>query len=284
MARLIHRILLVEEDIHVKFHNKVVVVTGGGNGIGRELVLGLLAHGARVAAIDISQSALEETLVLSGNKKHKLTIHVVNITDKGAVETLPAQIIAQHGAVDGLINNAGIIQPFVKLADLDYETIERVMDVNYYGMLYMIKAFLGHLMTRPEAHLINISSMGGFLPFPGQAVYGASKAAVKLMTEGLYTELLNTSVQVTVVFPGAIGSNILKNSGVAVSPQMEKLQKVIKPMKPTRAARIIIRGAENDRYRILVGLDAVFLDFLYKFSPKRSAQLLHWLMKSLLSE
>jgi short-subunit dehydrogenase len=268
----------------VKVQNKIIVVTGGGNGIGRELVLGLLSRGASVAAVDINQSALEETAELSGDKKHKLTTHVVNITDKGAVETLPAQTIAQHGAVDGLINNAGIIQPFVRLTDLDYEAIERVMDVNLDGTLYMTKAFLPHLLTRPEAHITNISSMGGFLPVPGQTIYGASKAAVKLVTEGLYTELLSTNVQVTVVFPGAIGSNIVENSGVGVSQTMEKLQRVIKTLPPNKAAKIIIDGIEKNRYRILVGADAVFMDFMYRLSPKRSARLIYQLMKSLLPE
>jgi NAD(P)-dependent dehydrogenase (short-subunit alcohol dehydrogenase family) len=267
-----------------KLQNKIVVVTGGGNGIGRELVLGLLSRGASVAAVDVNQSALEETVELSGDKKHKLTTHNVDITDKGAVETLPAQIIARHGAVDGLINNAGIVQPFVRLTDLDYEVIERIMNVNFYGMLYMTKAFLPHLLTRPEAHITNISSMGGFLPVPGQTIYGASKAAVKLTTEGLYTELLGTNVRVTVVFPGAIGSNIVENSGVGFSPRMEKLRRVIKTLAPSKAAKIIIDGIEKNRYRILVGSDAVFMDFMCKLSPGRSARLIYQLMKSLLPE
>lgn len=268
----------------MKVQNKIVVVTGGGNGIGRELVLSLLSRGASVAAVDINKSALEETVELSGDKKHKLTAHIVNITDKGAVETLPAQIVSQHGAVDGLINNAGIIQPFVRVKDLDYEAIERVMNVNFYGTLYMTKAFLPYLLTRPEAHITNISSMGGFLPVPGQTIYGASKAAVKLLTEGLNSELLSTNVRVTVVFPGAIGSNIAENSGVEISQKMEKLQRVIKTLAPKKAAKIIIDGIEKNRYRIPVGSDAAFMDFIYRLSPRRSARLIHQLMKSLLPE
>ena len=198
----------------MKVQNKVIVVTGGGNGIGRELVLNLLARGASVAAVDVNESALGETVKFAGDKKDKLSTHVVNITDKVAVAALPEQVIARHGAVDGLINNAGIIQPFVKVNELDFAAIERVMDVNFYGTLYMTKAFLPHFLKRPEAHITNLSSMGGFLPVPGQSVYGASKAAVKLLTEGLHSELLNTNVRVTVVFPGAIGTNIAANSGV----------------------------------------------------------------------
>jgi short-subunit dehydrogenase len=268
----------------VKVQNKTVVVTGGGNGIGRELVLGLLARGASVAAVDINPAALVETVELSGDKKHTLTTHVVDITDKGSVEALPTQVITHHGVVDGLINNAGIIQPFVRLGDLEYEAIERVMNVNLYGTLYMTKAFLPHLLTRPEAHITNISSMGGFLPVPGQTMYGATKAAVKLLTEGLNTELLSSQVRVTVVFPGAIGSEIAENSGVGVSQSMEKLRGVIRTLSPHKAAQIIIAGMEKNRERILVGADAVLLDGLYRLSPRGAGRLMYHLMKSLLPE
>ena len=148
----------------MKVENKVIVVTGGGNGIGRELVLHLLARGAKVAAVDIDQAALQATVDLAGDKKANLSTHIVNITDKEAVEALPEQVIAQHGAVDGIINNAGIIQPFVKLNELEYPAIERVMNINFYGTLYMTKTFLPHLLKRPAAHITNISSMGGFRP------------------------------------------------------------------------------------------------------------------------
>jgi len=147
----------------MKVRNKVIVITGGGNGIGRELVLNLLSKGAHVAAVDINAAALQETVGLAGVMKDKLSTHVVNITDKDAVAALPEQVITKHGTVDGVINNAGIIQHFVRVNDLDYADIERVMNVNFYGTLYMKKAFLPHFLTRPEAHITNISSMGGFL-------------------------------------------------------------------------------------------------------------------------
>ncbi len=115
----------------MKVQNKVIVVTGGGNGIGRELVLNLLARGASIAAVDINESALSETVKLAGDKKDKLSTHVVNITNKDAVAVLPEQVIAKHGAVDGLINNAGIIQPFVKVNDLYFAATKKVMDVNF---------------------------------------------------------------------------------------------------------------------------------------------------------
>jgi short-subunit dehydrogenase len=272
------------EEMAMKIQNKVIVVTGGGNGIGRELVLSLLSKGAKAAAVDRSEFALQETVALARNKKTDLSTHVVDITDRDAVAALPEQVIARHGAVDGLINNAGIIQPFARVNDLDYDAIERVMNVNFYGTLYMTKAFLPYFLQRSEAHIVNISSMGGFLPVPGQSVYGASKAAVKLLTEGLYSELLNTNVRVTVVFPGAIGTNIASNSGVGISQARanEGNQRFIKMLEPARAAEIIIDGVEQDRFRVLVGSDATFMDRLYRLSPQRAANLIFNQMKSLL--
>jgi NAD(P)-dependent dehydrogenase (short-subunit alcohol dehydrogenase family) len=270
----------------MKVQNKVVVVTGGGNGIGRELVLNLLSRGASVAAVDINEAALQETAELAEDKKSKLSTHVLNITDKEAVAALPGQVISRHGAVDGLINNAGIIQPFVRVQDLDDAAIERVMNINFYGTLYMTRAFLPHFLKRPEAHISNTSSMGGFLPVPGQTIYGASKAAVKLFTEGLHSELMNTNVRVTVVFPGAVGTNIAANSGVGLTMNSESVrnQRSIKTVAPGLAAQIIIDGIEKNQYSIFVGRDAVFMDFIYRISPKRAANFIFKQMQSLLRE
>jgi short-subunit dehydrogenase len=200
------------------------------------------------------------------------------------VAELPEKAISEHGAVDGIINNAGIIQPFVKVNDLDYAAIARVMNVNFYGTLYMIKAFLPHLLKRPESHIVNISSMGGFLPVPGQSVYGASKAAVKLLTEGLHSELSNTNVRVTVVFPGATGTNIAANSGLEQSPGSgdDSEERSIEPLAASEAAQIIVDGMERGRYRVLVGSDSKLMDLLYRVSPKYAANLIFKQMESLL--
>ena len=269
----------------MKVHNKVIVVTGGGNGMGRELVLNLLSKGAFVAAVDINEKALEETAQLAGELKKDLMTVPLNITNKEAVEALPGKVIARFGMVDGIINNAGIIQPFVRLIDLDYAAIQRVLDVNLYGTLFMVKAFLPHLRQRPVAHIANISSMGGFLPVPGQTVYGASKAAVKLLTEGLYAELLNTNVKVTLVYPGAIGTNIAANSGITVPNMPEANSKEasnIKPLPADEAAEIIIDAIERDRYSVHVGSDSKFMDFIYRLNPKGAAGFIYNQMKSLL--
>jgi NADP-dependent 3-hydroxy acid dehydrogenase YdfG len=260
----------------MEFLDKVFVVTGGANGMGRELVLQLLDRGARVAAVDINEKALAETIKLAKDNKDKLSIHVVNITDKAAVEALPEEVMKKHKVIDGIINNAGIIQPFIKVDELDYDTIHRVMDINFYGTLFMVKSFLPHLKKRPIATIANVSSMGGFLPVPGQSIYGASKAAVKLLTEGLHSELLGTNVRVSIIFPGGVATDIMKNSGVETTRKKEtsKKQKAYKMTPVDVAAKIMLDGIANEKPRILVGKDAKFMDKFTRINPVKAAALI----------
>lgn len=270
----------------MKVNNKVIVVTGAGNGMGRELVFNLLGKGAIVVAIDINEKALEETVELAKEGKSFLTTYVLDITKKEDVELITQKIIKQEGPIDGLINNAGIIQPFIKVNNLSYDKIDQVMAVNFYGTLYLTKAFLPHFLTRPEAHIVNISSMGGFLPVPGQAIYGAAKAAVKLMTEALYSELADTNVRATVVFPGAIKTDIKFNSGLENSKKRtEKEAKMAaKITMPDKAAQIIIDGMENDSFHVFIGKDAKFMDFFYRINPRKATKMIFNKMRDKLSD
>ncbi len=252
----------------MKTEGKVIVVTGAGSGIGRELALLLLSRGARVAGVDVNGVALAETVQLAGNLRDRFEGLAADITNRSAVEELPGQVIARFGAVDGLINNAGIIQPFARLNDLDYASIERVLNVNLLGSLFAIKSFLPRLLQRPEAHIVNLSSMGGFVPVPGQTIYCAAKAGVKLMSEGLGSELLGTMVKVTVVFPGAIATNIRENSGLGASPLSASSKRTVRALRAQRAAEIIVAAMERNAYNVFVGRDAWLMDKLYRFSPR----------------
>ncbi len=270
----------------MKIQDKIFVVTGAGGGIGSELALGVLARGGRVAAVDLKQDALDALKQRASSNADKLSLHAVNITDKTSVANLPQAVIEAHGQVDAVINCAGIIQPFVKINDLEYEAIDRVMSVNFYGTLYMTKTFLPFLLKCPEAYIANVSSMGGFLPVPGQSIYGASKAAVKLMTEGLYAELLDTSVHVSVVFPGATATNITKNSDVS-GPSLEdagpKAKKIAARMlAPNKAASIILDGIEKNKPQIFTGSDSKTMNRLYRLNPVSATKLIAKQMKSLL--
>lgn len=264
--------------------DKVIVVTGAGSGIGRELVLNLVKRGSKVAAVDMNADGLAETKKLAGNTGEHISTHTLNISDKAAVEALPKEVVEKHGNIDGIINDAGIIQPFVKVVDLEYEAIERVMNVNFFGTLYMTKAFLPLLLKRPEGYIVNVSSMGGFLPVPGQSVYGASKAAVKLLTEGLFAELLDTNVHVTIVFPGATKTNISSNSGVVISAGAadDSKKPAIPMLSAEAAAEEIVSGMERNKPMVFTGKDSKFLNTLYRLNPVSATKFIAKQMKSLL--
>lgn len=266
----------------MKLHNKTLVLTGGGSGIGRALCLALLDRGARVAIADVNEAGMEETRKLAGNKAGQLSLHKLNIADRQAVEGFAQSLIAQYGTVEGIINNAGIIQPFVKVNELDYEKMERIMNINFYGTLHMVKAFLPHLLSRSEAHIVNVASMGAFIPFPGQTLYGASKAAVKLLTEGLYAELMDSPVRVTLVMPGAVNTNISANSGVTMRGNASASEAKMQPLAPEKAAVIILDAVERDELHVLVGSDARFLNFYYRLSPGRAIRFIVNKMKGLM--
>lgn len=255
--------------------------------MGRALALLLIERGASVAGVDFNENSITETqLLLKENRREYFSIHVLSIDDKEKILKLPSEIIAIHGKIDGIINNAGIIQPFVKVSQLDYNAIEKVFNVNFYGTLFMIKTFMPILEKRPESLIMNISSMGGFLPVPGQAVYGASKAAVKLLTEALYAELLNTNIHVSIVFPGAVATNITTNSGVKI-PEMKNNtneNKEYKALSAEKAAEIIASGIEKNKTRIFVGSDSKMMDILYRIAPLFAVKFIAKQMKSLLSE
>lgn len=255
----------------MKVANRVFVVTGAGNGIGREVALGLARRGGRVVGIDRSQEALRETAdaVMGESGAGKFGSFTVDLTDRAHIAELPELIVREFGQVDGVINVAGIIQRFVPVADLDIAEIERVMNINFWGTLLMNKAFLPLLLKRPEACLVNVSSMGALVPVPGQGAYGASKSAVAMLTETLYAELRTTNVAVTLVYPGAINTNIAANSGVEI-PNMQASGGDMKMTPAPEAASEIIDAIENGTFRVLIGSDARNLDRMSRLMPTKA--------------
>jgi NAD(P)-dependent dehydrogenase (short-subunit alcohol dehydrogenase family) len=263
----------------MKVANKVVLVTGAGSGMGRALTIELIRRGAKVAAVDLHAKTLAETKKLAGGK---VETFVLDIADSAKVAALPALVEKKLGAIDVLVNNAGIIQPFVKVNDLTLEQASRVMAVNFTGPLMITKAFLPSLLNRSEAHILNVSSMGAYAPVPGQSVYGASKAALKLFTEGLRSELLDTHVGVTIVFPGAINTNIALNSGIAIPASADSSASKFKTTEASVAAIAMVDAIEKNRPRITIGSDATMMDRLSRLNPVMAAEIIYKQMASLL--
>lgn len=269
----------------MKVAGKVIVVTGAGNGMGRAISLNLLSKGAKVIGLDINMEGLKKTQELAGNNGDAMKLMQLDITNREAVEQMAEEAVQLFGAVDGIINNAGIIQDFVSVNEMEYRTIERVMNINFYGTLYMVKSFLPHLLTRPQAHIVNVSSMGAFAPVPGQTFYGASKAAVRALTEGLMTELMDTHVEVSEVFPGAVATDIQVHSGVknakSVANYSDEDFKKNGVTTPKSAAETIVCGMEAGKWKIIIGKDCKQMDLLTRIAPRFAMRKLAEAMKKL---
>ncbi len=269
----------------MKLEGKTVVLTGAGNGIGRELTLLLVQGGSRVVGIDIRAASLDDTHgLLDAGSSDALIPYPLDITDSEDVAALPAKLLELHGPVDCLINCAGMIQPFVRLAQLDDVTMQRVFDVNWFGTLYMTRAFLPHLAARPEAQLVNFGSMSSIAPLPGQAIYGASKAAVKLLTESLYAEYMDSNLHVTLVLPGAVSTNISQNSGIDLPKNRSASDRPRDVETPEKAARTILHGIEDNAFRVLVDKMAIDADALYRSDPQMAVEAIARNFSGLLSD
>ena len=240
-----------------------VIVTGAASGLGLELTKQLLNEGANVAALDINEENLKKLESDLNNKN--LKTYVVDMGNIESIKKFREDYKKDYSDVDIIINNAGIIQPFVKVGELDDNTINKTMNVNFFGPLHLIRFFMEDLTKdKKEQYIVNVSSMGGFFPFPGQTIYGASKAALKLFTEGLFAELENTNVRVMIVLPGAMDTNITKNSNVEVSTTKENSS--FKMLSPEIGASEIINGIKKNKFKLFLGSDSKFLKILYKLN------------------
>jgi len=269
----------------MELKGKVAVVTGAGSGMGRQLAIQLVKKGARVAGVDINPDTLAETRQLIGSDA--FSSHVASVGDRARVEALPDEVIATHGTIDILINNAGIIQPFITVNALTIEQIERVFNVNWSGVLYMTKTFLPYLKKRPKAYILNVSSMGGFVPVPGQVIYGASKAAVKLFTEGLMSELADTNLGVTIAFPGSVATNISQNAPDISEKDLKEMAAraegaEAKAISAAFAAGEMLKAIEEETPRIYIGSDSRSINLFSRLFPARAAdQLRKMLIKAI---
>ena len=249
----------------MEIKNQNVIVTGAASGVGKELTKQLLQKGCNVAGIDINEDNLK--LLEEELNSNKLKTYIVDMGSTESIKKFRENYKKDYSDVDVIINNAGIIQPFVNVEKLDDKTIERVMNINFFGPVNLIRFFMEDLTKdKTEQYIVNVSSMGGFFPFPGQTIYGASKAALKIFTEGLYAELEKTNVRVMIVLPGAMDTNITTNSNVKMETTKETSN--YKLLSAAAAASQIITGMEKNKFKLFLGSDAKFLKFLYKINSK----------------
>jgi NAD(P)-dependent dehydrogenase (short-subunit alcohol dehydrogenase family) len=245
----------------MKYQDRIAVVTGAGSGIGRALTLALTQNGAHVAASDISQTGLAETQ--SACPPGQVTTYRVDVADRDAVLAYAEDVRRDLGPASMLFNNAGV-DLFASVADMSWKDLDWLMGINVGGVINGTKAFLPQLIEagspRRRSRLVNLSSAFGLIAIPYQGAYSMSKFAVRGLTEALRQEMIMERHPVTVhcVHPGVVRTNFGANMRTADTEDPALATQMFDRAALTsaaKAARLILRGAERNRARILIGAD-----------------------------
>jgi short-subunit dehydrogenase len=259
-----------------RFQGTAAAVTGAASGIGRALALQFAARGCDLALADIDDAGLESVAKeIISSFARRVTIRRVDVADAQQVEEFARATILDFPALSIVVNNAGVAL-LGDFDEFDNAQMAWLMGINFWGAVYGTRAFLGHLKQRPQAHIVNISSIFGIIAPAGQSAYSASKFAVRGFSEALRHELAvsKSPVRLSVVHPGGIATNIARKARVGshlreavsaaeVGDRFEKLART----SPLAAAQRIVRGIERNEPRILIGADARLLDLVQRLRP-----------------
>ncbi len=261
-----------------RFNDGVAVITGAASGIGRALAFELAGRGCKLAISDVNGDGLAEVASALQARNADLLSEVLDVSDRDAVYAHADAVMDRFGTVNLVINNAGVT--VVDTVDeLSYEDFEWVIDIDFWGVVYGSKAFLPHLKRAEWGHIVNVSSVFGIVAMPGQSSYNAAKFAVRGFTESLRQELELEGfdhVTATCVHPGGIATSIVDAARYGPGAQRllggnrdalrQEFRKIART-SPRDAARVILRGVEKRRRRVLIGLDAHFIDALQRVFP-----------------
>jgi NAD(P)-dependent dehydrogenase (short-subunit alcohol dehydrogenase family) len=259
----------------VDLSGRTAVITGAGSGIGRALAMLLAGRGCPIAIFDIDSEGLAETERLISDGRAVFS-RKLDVSDRDAQLALAAEVREWSPASLGAVfNNAGVVlsQTIDGVSDDDFRWI---VDVNFWGVVHGTKAYLPWLLEQDSGAVVNTSSVFGMIAWPTQGTYNATKFAVRGFTEALRHELRGTGVQAVSVHPGGVATSIVRNARFhvddlgGVSHEQMQLDFARAARKsPDKAARIIVRGVERGRGRVLVGSDAHFVDLLQRLAPER---------------
>jgi len=253
-----------------EFDGRVAAITGAGSGIGRALALELARRGTHLGLSDIDELGLAETVWMCEGFGVKVTALRVDVADRTAVEAWAGQVVADHGTVNLVVNNAGVALGATVDA-VAYEDFDWLMRINFWGVVHGTKAFLPHLKQSGEGHIVNLSSVFGLISVPTQSAYNASKFAVRGFSDALRIELEieQCGVSCTTVHPGGIKTNIARNARMDPSAALlsgdergaDAFDKVA-VTSAKKAARQILAAVEKNKRRVLVGPDAKAIDLI----------------------
>jgi NADP-dependent 3-hydroxy acid dehydrogenase YdfG len=263
-----------------EFAGKVAVVTGAGSGIGQALAVELGRAGAKLAISDVDTKGLADTENQLKAIGAPVKVDRLDVTERNAFLAYADAVNEHYGAVNQIYNNAGIT--FIgSIQDSRFKDIERVMDVDYWGVVNGTKAFLPHLIASGDGHVINISSALGLFSSPGQAAYVSAKFAVRGFTEALHQEMARAGhpVRVTTVHPGGIRTAFARNAAAVEGVDHAELATLFEEEQakttPERAAQLILQGVRRNKARVLVGPDVKAMDLLVRVAGPNYDRLLN---------
>ena len=209
--------------------------------------------------------------------------HIVDVSDRDAMFALADKVDKAHGGADLILNNAGVAHS-ATVADMTMDNFNWVMDIDFWGVVYGTQAFLPHFLKRGSGHVANVSSIFGLIGVPSQSAYNAAKYAVLGFSEALRHEMVEHNVGVTVIHPGGINTNIVRHARLSQGPnaEAEHEEAIIKfqeltMTQPDKAAQIILKAIRKNKARVLVGPDALFVDFIRRIAPVKYLSLLPFL-------
>lgn len=248
------------------FKDKVAVVTGAGNGIGRALALELASRGCHVAVSDINLAAAQETADGCRALGVRSTGYGLDVSDRAAFEAHAEQVKQDFGGANLLFNNAGVAL-MAKIVDMRWEDFEWLMGINFWGVAYGTRAFLPLLIASGNGYVVNVSSVLGLIAMPKQSAYSSAKFAVRGYTDALRMEMRMSRkpVRVSCVLPGGIRTNIARAARFGEKDRDRDLDKDFAKItfnSPERAAKVILSGVQRNKAHILVGFDARLYDLM----------------------
>lgn len=259
-----------------QFEGSAAAITGAASGIGRALALELAARGCDLALADVDHAGLESLAKeITATHPRRVTIRQVDVADPEQIQDYASAAIADFPSLNLLFNNAGVAL-LGQFEEFDQAQMAWLMDINFWGVVRGTRAFLQHLQSRPQAHIINISSVFGMIAPAGQSAYAASKFAVRGFSEALRHELAmnKSTARLSVVHPGGVKTNIARKArtgtqlreSVSMSEVGDRFERLARTT-PAAAAQRIIRGIERNEPRILIGRDAKYLDIIQRLRP-----------------